>query len=545
MGQSYFRHPMNTAKRVSIYDTTLRDGTQGEGVSFSSLDKIRIAHKLDEFGVDYIEGGWPGSNPKDVEFFAMASSEEWINAKIAAFGSTRRADLAVEDDPQVLLLLNAQTPVVTIFGKSWKLHVTKVLRTTPEENWAMIRDTAAYLKKHGREVVYDAEHFFDGYKDDPEHALATLKAAEEGGADIVVLCDTNGGTMPHEVEAVTKTVREALSIPVGIHTHDDAGLGVANALISILAGSVQVQGTINGYGERTGNCNLTTVIPNLQLKLGIPVVPDLTKLKQLSIYVDDLANCAHNTRAPYVGDTCFSHKGGMHVNAVQKLASTYEHIEPEAVGNRQHILISELSGRSNILMKAEELGLPLTKDSPQVREILECLKDLEKEGYEFEAAEASFELLIRKVLNHHRRFFELLEFHSTFRQHGDHLYSTCEATVKVRVGDQREYTVAEGNGPVAALDQAFRKALVPFYPELDRVQLMDYKVRIIDSHTGTAARTRVLIVSSDGHVSWDTVGVSENIIEASWKALVDSYEYYLTRHTAHAGVAVVQEGVLV
>ncbi len=536
---------MNTAKRVSIYDTTLRDGTQGEGVSFSSLDKIRIAQKLDEFGVNYIEGGWPGSNPKDVEFFDLAAKETWNHAKIAAFGSTRRADRKVEEDAQVQLLLDANTPVVTIFGKSWKLHVTEVLRTTPEENQAMIRDTVAHLKKHGREVVYDAEHFFDGYKDDPAHALATLKAAEEGGADIAVLCDTNGGTMPHEVAEITRAVGEALSIPVGIHTHDDAGLGVANALASIQAGSVHVQGTINGYGERTGNCNLTTVIPNLQLKLDTPVVPDLTLLKSLSSFVDDLANCAHNTRAPYVGDTCFSHKGGMHVNAVQKLARTYEHIEPGEVGNVQHILISELSGRSNVLMKAEELGLQLDKGSPEVIEILEHLKRLEKEGYEFEAAEASFELLIRRVLNHHRQFFELLEYHSTFRHHGTDLYTTCEATVKVRVGDQREYTVAEGNGPVAALDRALRKALVPFYPELQRVQLQDYKVRIIDSHTGTAARTRVLIVSKDEHESWDTVGVSENIIEASWIALVDSYDYYLTKHTAHEGVPAQREPILV
>ncbi len=534
-----------TAKRVSIYDTTLRDGTQGEGVSFSSLDKIRIAHKLDEFGMDYIEGGWPGSNPKDVEFFEMAAKETWQHAKIAAFGSTRRADMAVEDDPQVALLLAAETPAITIFGKSWQLHVTEVLRTTPEENCNMVRDTVAYLKKHGREVIYDAEHFFDGYKDNPEYALATLKAAEEGGADIVVLCDTNGGSMLHEVEDLTKAVIEALNIPVGIHTHDDAGLGVANALTSIQAGSVQVQGTINGYGERTGNCNLTTVMPCLQLKLGIEVVPDLSKLKQLSDFVDDLANCAHNTRAPFVGDTCFSHKGGMHVNAVQKLARTYEHIEPGEVGNRQHILISELSGRSNILMKAEELGLPLEKGSPEVKEILEKLKKLEKEGYEFEAAEASFELLIRKSLNHYRPFFELVEYHSTFRQHGDDEYTNCEATVKVRIGDQREYTVAEGNGPVDALDNALRQALIPFYPELERIQLLDYKVRIIDSHTGTAARTRVLIVSSDGHANWDTVGVSENIIEASWIALVDSYEFYLTKHTVHEGLRAAGQPILV
>ncbi len=534
----------HTGKRVSVYDTTLRDGTQGEGVSFSSQDKIRIAHKLDEFGVDYIEGGWPGSNPKDVEFFDLAAKETWQRAKVAAFGSTRRANMPVEEDPQVALLLAAKTPVITIFGKSWELHVTEVLRTTVEENQAMIRDTVRYLKSQDREVIYDAEHFFDGYKDSPEHALATLLAAEEGGADTIVLCDTNGGTMINEIDEITRAVIEALSTPVGIHTHDDAGLGVANALASILAGSVQVQGTINGYGERTGNCNLSTIIPNLQLKYGMELVPDLTKIKQLSNFVDDMANCAHNTRAPYIGATCFSHKGGMHVNAVQKLARTYEHIEPEQVGNRQHILISELSGRSNILMKAAELGLELDKGSPEVLQILEHLKRLEKEGYEFEAAEASFELLIRKVLNHHRSFFELLEFHNTFRQHGKDLYRTCESTVKLKVGDQREYMVAEGNGPVAALDNALRKALVPFYPEMDRITLTDYKVRIIDSHTGTAARTRVLIVSTDGKTSWDTVGVSENIIEASWQALVDSYEFYLTKHTSHEGIPADAEPLL-
>ncbi|MFV1995750.1 MAG: citramalate synthase [Verrucomicrobiales bacterium] len=512
---------------VTIYDTTLRDGTQGSGVSFSSLDKLRVAHKLDEFGVDYIEGGWPGSNPKDVTFFEEAAKHTWLKAKIAAFGSTRRAGIAVEDDPQVALLLAAQTPVVTIFGKSWKLHVTEVLRTTPEENQAMIRDTVKHLADHGREVVYDAEHFFDGFKDDEEHALATLRAAAEGGADILVLCDTNGGTLPEEVHAVCARVCEDLEMPVGIHTHDDSGLGVANALAGIRAGAVQVQGTINGYGERTGNCNLTSVIPNLQLKMELPVVEDLTALTALSHFVADLANCARNERAPFVGSTAFSHKGGMHVNAVQKLARTYEHIEPVSVGNSQHILISELSGQSNVLLKAQELGVDLEKGSAEVMEIVRRLKELEEKGFEFEAAEASFELLVREAVGSYRPFFDFKEFHCSYRRRGDGEYVTCEATVKLNVGGEDNYTVAEGDGPVNALDAALRKALKPFYPAISEAELTDYKVRIIDSHMGTASKTRVLILSSDGATSWGTVGVSYNIIEASWLALVDSFDYFL------------------
>ncbi|MEM0896999.1 MAG: citramalate synthase [Verrucomicrobiota bacterium] len=513
---------------VKIYDTTLRDGTQGLGVSFSSADKVRIAEKLDDFGMDYIEGGWPGSNPKDVEFFQMATEREWKNAKIAAFGSTRRANTAVEDDPQVKLLLEASTPVITIFGKSWKLHVTEVLRTTPEENQKMIEDTTRFLKEQGKEVVYDAEHFFDGYKDDPEHAIATLAAAKAGGADILVLCDTNGGAMPHEVEEITVTVGE-LGIPVGIHTHDDTGVGVANALASVRAGAVQVQGTINGYGERTGNCNLTTVVPNLALKMGYEVRPDLQRLTWMSNYIDEMANNNSFDRAPYVGQTAFSHKGGMHVNAVQKLARSYEHIQPELVGNKQHILVSELSGRSNILMKAEEAGIDLQKDDPQVRGILEKLKAMEKEGYEFEAAEASFELLVRQAVSEYKPFFKLLEYHCTTRKHPGSDFDTCEATVKLEIDGERFYTVEEGDGPVNALDGALRKALVPHLPELGTIELLDYKVRIIDGHAGTAAKTRVLITSSDGEREWGTVGVSFNIINASWKALVASFEWYLLK----------------
>ncbi len=514
---------------VKLYDTTLRDGTQGEGVNFSSLDKIRIAKELDAFGIHYIEGGWPGSNPKDVSFFEQAADLEWKHARIAAFGSTRRKDTPVEDDAQVRTLLEAKTPVITFFGKSWRLHVTEILGTTEEENRAMIRDTTRYLKEHGREVVYDAEHFFDGYKDAPEHALATLAAAKEGGADWLVLCDTNGGTLPHEVAEITEIVVKTLGIPVGIHTHDDTGVGVANALAAVLAGATQIQGTANGYGERVGNCNLTTVIPNLQLKMGRPVVPDLSRLTHLSHFVDDLANCAHNIRAPYVGSTAFAHKGGMHVNAVQKVAHSFEHIAPATVGNRQRILVSELSGQSNVLMKADELGLPVEKGSPEALEILKSLKSLEEQGYEFEAAEASFELLIRQHLKTYQPFFDAQEYHCTFRRDGVRDYQACSATVKLVVNGIEQYHVAEGDGPVNALDAALRKALRPAYPHIDEMELEDYKVRIIDSHMGTAAKTRVLILSSADHETWGTVGVSHNIIEASWRALVDSFDYFLTK----------------
>ncbi|MEM9280971.1 MAG: citramalate synthase, partial [Verrucomicrobiota bacterium] len=516
---------MSEHPTVKLYDTTLRDGTQGEGVSFSSLDKIRIAKELDTFGMHYIEGGWPGSNPKDVSFFEQAADLEWSNARITAFGSTRRKNIGVEDDPQVQLLLDARTPAITFFGKSWRLHVTEILGTTEEENQAMIRDTTRYLKENGREVIYDAEHFFDGYKDSPEHALATLAAAREGGADWVVLCDTNGGTMPHEVGEITEVVMKEIGVPVGIHTHDDTGVGVANALASVGAGATQVQGTINGYGERTGNCNLTTTIPNLQLKMGRPVVEDISQLTHLAHFVDDLANCSHNMRAPYVGSTAFAHKGGMHVNAVQKVAHSFEHIQPKTVGNRQRILVSELSGQSNVLMKAEELGLSVEKGSPEALEILKNLKELEEQGYEFEAAEASFELLIRHHLDTYQPFFDLKEYHCTFRRDGERDYQTCSATVKVDVQGTEEYRVAEGDGPVNALDAALRKALRPSYPEIDQMELEDYKVRIIDSHMGTAAKTRVLILSRDGQEQWGTVGVSYNIIQASWRALVDSVEY--------------------
>jgi 2-isopropylmalate synthase len=516
-----------TNPALTIYDTTLRDGTQGTGISFSVLDKIRVAEKLDEFGIDYIEGGWPGSNPKDIAFFEEAAKRTWKHARITAFGMTRRGKLAVEEDPQVQLLLDANTPAVCVVGKTWPLHVTEVFHVSLDENIGMISDTVAHLRKHGREVLYDAEHFFDSYKEDPEYSMRTIRAARDAGASIVVLCDTNGGSMPEEIERITALAVHDLGIPVGIHTHNDSGLGVANALAGVRAGAVQVQGTINGYGERVGNCNLITLLPNLQLKMGIPVAADLSQLRDLSLFVDEMANVTHDIRAPFVGAAAFTHKGGLHVHAVQKLARTYEHIDPGLVGNRQNIVISDMAGQSNILAKATALGFNLRKGAPEVNEILKRVKHLENEGYEFEAAEGSLSLLIRKVLQHHRPMWELLEYHTTYRRSGANACNVCEATVKLRVNDVNEYTVAEGDGPVHALDAALRKALRPFYAQIDSVRLEDYKVRIIGGQLGTAARTRVLIISTDGKSSWGTVGVSDNIIEASWLALTDSLEYKL------------------
>ncbi|HEX8310929.1 MAG TPA: citramalate synthase [Chthoniobacteraceae bacterium] len=517
---------MNTP-RVTIYDTTLRDGTQGTGISFSVLDKIRVAEKLDQFGVHYIEGGWPGSNPKDIAFFQEAAKRTWLNAKVTAFGMTRRANLAVEQDSQVQLLLDAQTPAVTIVGKTWKLQVTEIFNTTPEENLLMIADTIRHLKSHGREVLYDAEHFFDGADDDWAYAMQTLEAARDAGADLIVLCETNGGTLPDKVERMTRDAIKHLGVPVGIHTHNDCELGVANALAAVRAGAVQVQGTINGYGERVGNCNLISVMANLQLKMGLEVVPDLTRLRELSLFVDELANVPHHIRAPYVGAAAFTHKGGLHVHAVQKLSRAYEHVPPATVGNHQTIVISDMSGQSNVIVKAEQLGFKFRKGAPEVARVLTEVKRLENEGYEFEAAEGSFELLIRRQLGSTHPLFELHEYHCTFRRAAEAHWNKCEATVKLSVEGVHEYTVAEGDGPVNALDAALRKALRPFYPRIDDIILEDFKVRIINGQQGTGARTRVLIGSTDGHESWGTVGVSDNIIEASWLALVDSFEYKL------------------
>jgi 2-isopropylmalate synthase len=514
---------------ITIYDTTLRDGTQAVGVNFSLQDKLRIAEKLDSFGVHYIEGGWPGSNEKDIAFFKAVRSMKFDHAKLAAFGSTRRPHLSVKKDKQVQLLVDAHTPVVTIYGKSWLYHVRDVLRTSPDENLAMIEDTVRFLKKHGREVIYDAEHFFDGYKSDSEYALKSLSAAALAGADLLVLCDTNGGSLPSEVGRITHAVCSVFQVPVGIHSHNDSGMGVANAIAAIENGAVQVQGTVNGYGERTGNCNLTTMIPNLQFKLNRKVLPaaSLRHLRQLSHYVDDLANLRPDERAPFIGESAFAHKGGTHVNAMSKSLRTYEHIDPESVGNYRRILVGELSGRSNVLEKARELGTELNPDSSEVKEILNQIKTLEHEGFQFESADASFLLLVHKALKKHKPVFHLEEYHISMRCNEKHQTTVCEATLKLNVKGQIVHTVAEGDGPVNALDGALRAALAHHYPSIRKVQLTDYKVRILDSKDGTAARTRVLNQSTDGNRAWGTVGVSGNIIEASWQALVDSIEYYL------------------
>ena len=515
--------------QVEIYDTTLRDGSQGEGINFSVADKLRIAERLDAFGVHYIEGGWPGSNPKDIEFFAQAKKNKFRNARLAAFGSTRKKGVPVEQDDQVRLLIEAETPVVTIFGKTSMLHVKEVLRCTPEENLAMIGDTVKFLKDHGKFVIYDAEHCFDGYKLDPEYAVATWQAAEKAGADFVVLCDTNGGCLPGEVAAITKVALGKLNCKIGIHTHDDIGLGSANALAALDAGAVHVQGTINGYGERTGNCNLTSVIPCIALKMNKTCVPakSLAKLKEISQFVDEIANMRHNPRLPWVGSAAFAHKGGAHVNAVQKLTSSYEHIDPALVGNQRTVLISDLAGRSNIVVMAQELGFKVTNDTPELKSILNRVKELEHEGYEFEAAEASLALLISKSLKKRDESFSVETYHVSMRR--DTKETICEATVRVRVGDKVHHEVADGDGPVNALDAALRAALVKSFPKLEKITLTDYKVRILDTATGTAAKTRVLIQSTDGKRDWGTVGVSENIIEASLQALVDSMEFALLK----------------
>ena len=512
-----------------IYDTTLRDGAQAEGINFSVADKIRIAEKLEAFGVHYIEGGWPGSNPRDMEFFVQARKKKFKRAKIAAFGFTRRKGVAVEDDEQIRTLLNAETPVITIVGKSWLLHVHEVLRVKPEENLAMIGDTIRFLKDHGKIVVYDAEHSFDGYKDESDYALATWQAAEKAGADVICLCDTNGGCLPGEIARITSAAIGKLNARVGIHTHNDCGFGVANAIAAMEVGAVHVQGTINGYGERTGNCNLISVIPTIAFKMKKTGVPpaSLPKLKELSQFVDEIANIRHDPRQPWVGQTAFAHKGGIHVHAIERVARSYEHIDPTAVGNHRRVLVSDMSGRTNILVKAQELGFKLTTETPELKTILSRIKEQENLGYEFEAAEGSLALLIGKLLKHREPPFTLDTYHVSMR--GDGKSSVCEATVKVRVGGKLAHTVAEGDGPVNALDTALRAALVKFFPQLKKVTLTDYKVRILESSTGTAAKTRVLIESTDGKAEWGTVGVSENIIEASLQAMTDSIEYLLTR----------------
>ncbi len=525
--------------RIQIYDTTLRDGTQGEGVNLSADDKLKIARRLDDFGVDYIEGGWPGSNPKDMEFFDRAQRELSLrHAKITAFGSTCRADTDPADDPQIQLLIQANTPVVTLFGKTWDMHVTDVLRTTLPENLRMIRDSVAYLKAQGKEVVYDAEHFFDGYKANPEYALSTLQAAMLGGADSVVLCDTNGGGLPWQVGEAIDDVRRELGldgsspisdrVTLGIHAHNDSETGVANTLEAVRRGAVQVQGTINGYGERCGNANLISVIPDLQLKMGYACVPPekLSHLTEISRYVSELANLSPENHQPFVGQSAFAHKGGTHVNAVVKNVMSYQHIEPGLVGNETRVLLSELSGKDNIAVKRKEFGLKGLSLAEE-REVLQQIKELENAGFAFESAEASVDLMLRRVQPGYVSPFEMIDYTAAVEhRQGRGMFS--EGTVKVQVGDQVLHEVAEGNGPVNALNRALRKALTKYYPRLRAVHLTDYKVRILDSASGTAAMTRVLIDFADGERTWTTVGASTNIIEASWIALSDSVEYFIT-----------------
>ena len=513
---------------LQIYDTTLRDGTQGEGVSFTVAAKIRVAEKLDQFGIDVIEGGWPGSNPRDMAFFEEAKKIEFKHAKLAAFGSTRRANLRAEADPQLQLLLDAETPVVTIFGKTWLLHVTEILRTTAEENLQMIEDSVRFLTEHGRAVIYDAEHFFDGYHDNPEYALQTLQAAQRGGAVNLTLCDTNGGQLVSQLQGIVRTVCEHFqNTPVGVHCHNDSGLGVALSLAGIESGASLIQGTMNGFGERNGNANLSSIIPNLLLKMGATLhcAPNLSKLRELSLFVDEMANRASEANQPFVGSSSFAHKGGVHADAAAKVKHSYEHIAPELVGNRTRVLVSDMSGRSSVMMKAKEIGVELDARSPQLKAFLQELKELEFKGYAYEAADASFKLLLRRFLKGKQPDFELIGYRVMVSHQTALHRMISEATVQVKIGDEIHHTVAEASGPVDALDHALRKAIAPVFPQIMAVELIDYKVRILETEHGTDAITRVLIESTDGQDCWGTVGASDNIIEATWRALVDSVEY--------------------
>jgi 2-isopropylmalate synthase len=519
-------HP-HPSGAVEIYDTTLRDGSQGEGVSYTASDKVRIAQRLDHFGVAFIEGGWPGSNPKDAEFFERARDMEWTTSKIAAFGSTRRANLAPEDDPNLKALVSSGAPVCTIFGKTWNLHVTDVLRTTLEKNLAMIEESVAFLVQNGRHVVYDAEHFFDGYRADRGYAMETIVAAARGGASTLTLCDTNGGSLPWQVEEIVREVRATLDHPVGIHAHDDTGCGVANSLAAVRAGARQVQGTINGVGERCGNANLSVIIPNLELKFGVRAVPEgrLKELTEVSRFVAEIANLSPNKGMAYVGRSAFAHKGGVHVAAMRRHVDSYQHVDPALVGNTMRVVVSDLSGRGNVQSKAEELGV-LVDESAEL-EALEQIKAAETRGLSYEGAEASVSLLLKRKSPAYRPLFSLIDYQVMVgsRQGTDFV----EATVRLQIGDEVVHTAGDGNGPVGALDSALRKALSPHYPRLSGIHLADFKVRILDSTSGTGAITRVLIDSRDERGGWSTVGASPNIIDASMAALIDSFEFGLSR----------------
>ncbi len=516
---------------VKIYDTTLRDGEQAENISFSLDDKLQIARLLDGLGVHYIEGGQAESNPKVMNFYKEMRKIKLKNARLATFGMTRRKNIKAEDDANLNTMFNTRVPVCTVVGKSWDLHVVKGLRTTLDENLAMIHDSVKFLKKKRREVIYDAEHFFDGYKANPEYAMRTIEAAADAGADCLALCETNGGAMPHEVAEIVQAVRNATTTQIGIHAHNDAGVAVANTLMAVIEGASHVQGTVNGYGERTGNADLMVAIPNIMLKLGKRAIPprQLKSLTEFSHTIAEIANETPNPRQPYVGRTCFAHKGGMHVSALQRHQSTYEHISPEEVGNTRRVLISELSGRSNIAYKAAKTDLDIAEDADEQKMLLERVKNMESEGYAFEAAEASFEILSKRLSGKYKRPFELKGFRVIVEKRGHDADCVSEATVKIDVGGKHYLMAGEGDGPVNALDVALRKALVTEFPHLANVNLQDYKVRVLGGQEGTAAKVRVLIESGDGHTEWGTVGVSENIIDASWRALVDSLEYKLLK----------------
>lgn len=518
-------------RQIEIYDTTLRDGSQAEDIAFSVEDKLRITEKLDELGVHYIEGGWPVSNPKDAEYFKKVRKLPLSNAVVVAFGSTHRPKHKVQDDVNIKTLIDSKAKVVTVFGKTWDFHVKEALKISLEANLDIIHNSIFYLKKHVEKVFFDGEHFFDGYKDNPDFAIRCLLAAQDAGADCIIPCDTNGGTLPHDVKRIMQDVVKKIKKPLGIHAHNDSECAVANSIIAVELGAVQVQGTINGLGERCGNANLCSIIPNLQIKLGYKCLKDenLRKLRDVSRFVNEISNLRHFKRQPFVGDSAFAHKGGIHVSAVQKRPETYEHIRPELVGNSHRVLISDMAGKSNIIRKAEEFKIHIEPDSPKVQGILDELKSLEHQGFQFEGAEASFELLLKKALGLHRRFFDLIGFRVIDEKRKEKEVPISEATIMVKVGKHIEHTAATGNGPVNALDNALRKALEKFYPELKSVKLHDYKVRVLATGKGTSAKVRVLIESGDNEHKWGTVGVSENIIEASWQALVDSIEYKLLK----------------
>ena len=526
---------------VQLYDTTLRDGAQQEGISLSVEDKLKICQKLDELGIDFIEGGWPGSNPKDTEFFARAQDLSLTHSTLVAFGSTRRMNSRVGDDLNLQALLQAKTKVVTIVGKAWDKQVTRVLETTLEENLSMITDSITYLRAKGLRVFFDAEHFFDGYKDNLEYALQVVTAASKAGAECMVLCDTNGGALPQQIGEAIKAVQKASPVALGIHTHNDAELAVANSLAAVEAGVIQVQGTMNGYGERCGNANLCSIIPTLKLKMGIDSVTDeqLGKLSDVSRYISELANMPHYDRFPYVGDDAFTHKAGIHVSGLIKWEDSYQHINPSLVGNRPHVVVSELAGKGSIVFKAKERGLPVPKGK-EVDKVLEQIKSLEKQGFQYDVAEASLDLLLRRAQSDYKRPFELVDFMVVVEKRrrpptrGNREELLSEATIKVKVDNKIVHTAAEGDGPVDALDQALRKALLQFYPDLTVVKLIDYKVRILEETAGTASQVRVLIEFSDGRENWRTVGSSTNIIEASWLALADSIEYWLIKQAGKA-----------